>query len=372
MDPESSTVLRHLSYLQKPKKKSREQRNLTGQDWERRGEYTYLRRETIPEFLENPTGLSGLFGSSISAREMLFFDTETTGLSTGAGSIVFLVGLGQLVKDGFEIEQVFLSDFPGEDEFLSILAERLLPDRLYVSYNGKAFDRHMLSSRFTLNGRQLELPRQLDLLYISRRLWKSLIGACGLSNIEREVLNIIRQEDVPSWEIPDIYFDFLRTGDDRPLNPVFTHNHQDILTLFRLVDCIEGILSGNELKLPFDGARLGEFLLDRGDTAGIAFLRDACEEGSLRAGMRLSLYYKRRGQWNRAIELWENMERRGSSSALVELAKYYEHRANEPETALSCIERIERSKASGRELRRELTIRRQRLKRKISRKRIYR
>ena len=48
------------------------------------------------------------------------------------------------------------------------------------------------------------------------------------------------------------------------------------------------------------------------------------------AQVPLSLAHKRRGAWTHALALWEGMrglEGRGAVWALVELAKYYEHRA---------------------------------------------
>ena len=53
----------------------------------------------------------------------------------------------------------------------------------------------------------------------------------------------------------------------------------------------------------------------------------------------LSLAHKRRGAWPRAVDLWEVMRRRqgrGAVWALVELAKYHEHRAGEFHTARDC------------------------------------
>ena len=70
------------------------------------------------------------------------------------------------------------------------------------------------------------------------------------------------------------------------------------------------------------------------DTALAAYAR-ALELGldeALRplAQVPLSLAHKRRGAWTHALALWEGMrglEGRGAVWALVELAKYYEHRA---------------------------------------------
>ncbi len=45
---------------------------------------------------------------------LVFLDTETTGLSGGTGTYVFLVGIGFQSKEGFIVQQFFLQD-PGEE-----------------------------------------------------------------------------------------------------------------------------------------------------------------------------------------------------------------------------------------------------------------
>ncbi|MBI5363111.1 MAG: ribonuclease H-like domain-containing protein, partial [Planctomycetes bacterium] len=57
-------------------------------------------------------------------RDALFLDTETTGLSGGAGTYVFLVGLGSFTTDGFEVWQGFLGDPSEEKALLTETAER--------------------------------------------------------------------------------------------------------------------------------------------------------------------------------------------------------------------------------------------------------
>jgi len=49
------------------------------------------------------------------------------------------------------LEQLFLSDFPGEEEFLLAVRELFRSRKLFVSYNGKTFDSHLLSARFRMN-----------------------------------------------------------------------------------------------------------------------------------------------------------------------------------------------------------------------------
>ncbi|MDR0388096.1 MAG: ribonuclease H-like domain-containing protein, partial [Treponema sp.] len=58
--------------------------------------------------------------------DLLFFDLETTGLSSGAGTVAFLAAFGRMVpgNPNLEVTQYLLLDYPGEDDFLeAALAE---------------------------------------------------------------------------------------------------------------------------------------------------------------------------------------------------------------------------------------------------------
>ena len=55
--------------------------------------------------------------------------------------------------------------------------------------------------------------------------------SCSLCALERQVLGARRVRDVDGFEIPGRYFQFIRTGDARPLAAVLEHNRRDLLSL---------------------------------------------------------------------------------------------------------------------------------------------
>jgi hypothetical protein len=69
----------------------------------------------------------------------------------------------------------------------------------------------------------------------ARRLWRDTMAggerSCRLVALEDALLGLRRVGDVPSFEIPARYFEFLRTGDAGPLEPVLQHNRLDLLSL---------------------------------------------------------------------------------------------------------------------------------------------
>lgn len=295
--------------------------------------------------LENPLcdeyGKSLILPEKQKSSQIIFYDTETTGLSTGAGTIPFLIGLGKIHKEGFEVIQYFLADYPGEPQMLDAIKREFEEDSLFVSYNGKSYDSHLLNTRFLMNGIKADHRDEVDLLYMSRRLWKSLLVNCRLGTIEEQILNVQRGPDIPGAEIPDVWFEFLKTGATEKLELVFSHNLQDIHSLSLLLHVIETITSEHPQEILFDRFALGRMLLFYGRAEGIQMLENEFNSGHREAGQFLSLYWKREGQWDKAIPLWEKMNKTGCHLFSVEeLAKYYEHRSKEYEKALTIVDKM--------------------------------
>ena len=311
--------------------------------WERLGEFLYRRREYLAADMPVMNADDGT-----EYKRLLFYDTETTGISSGTGTFIFLLGMawaeqdrgaaGATTASRIILEQVFASDYPGEPEFLSYIGRRFKESDLFVSFNGKSYDSHLLRTRFLMNGMDFEPGEQYDLLHISRRLWGRLIGSCSLSNIEEKILGIYRNGDLPGYEVPERYFSFLRTGNAELLTDVFKHNRQDVISMVVLINLIEKILSGESMDIEFDYTSLGVYLTERGISGkvsgknsqkaalGVQHLVKGFEKGDARAGRFLSIMHKRNGQWEKAIRIWHKMAEKKSPFAAIELAKYYEHK----------------------------------------------
>ncbi len=309
-----------------------------GEEWEQIGLWTWRRVERVRGGLPGDLDLRAL-GRGRSAGDLLFYDTETTGLSGGAGSLAFLIGLATTDGDEVEMEQLFLADFPGEPEFLQALADRLgRAARTLVSYNGKGFDTHLLRSRFALVGREVSFSDQIDLLYPARRLWRRVLPECSLTAVGEAVLGLARVHDIPGAEVPDAYFEYLRRSEPGRMPLVFEHNRLDLLAMVRLVGHIEALAAGRLEPEGVDVTALGAWLLERGEQRGVEMLRRGFEAGDAQAGRLLGQHYKRRRDWDGAVAVWERMAASRSAHAAVELAKYAEHRLRRPERALAWLD----------------------------------
>jgi uncharacterized protein len=306
--------------------------------WRREAEFLYRRQIVFPG-LGVTLWPRPFVSEADSAEQLVFYDTETTGLSGGAGSVIFLFGAAWCEGSTLVVEQLFLSDFPGETEFLQAVNDCLKRFQAFVSYNGKTFDSHLLKTRFLMNRIEWEPGPQVDLLHHSRRLWKAITGDCSLRSIEAGILGFVREMDVAGEDIPLIWLHFLRSGKPGNLPVVFDHNVMDITSLARIYGRIGELLAGDLSNTRVDEKALGKWLLSRSPLEGAEMLSDVFERGNMEAGIELSLHHKRCHEWDRAVTIWEVMlQEKRSLFAAVELAKHHEHRQHDPERALETVD----------------------------------
>ncbi len=278
---------------------------------------------------------SGLKNEDIART--LFVDVETTGLAGGTGTLAFLVGFGGFEGDTFLVRQLFLAGPSGEEAMLAATLETFSSAAAVVTFNGRCFDLPLLETRFTLNRLRppADLPH-LDLLYPARRLYRRRLPSCRLAHLETALLGLEREDDVPGWLIPSLYFDYLRFGRAAPLEAVFRHNALDILSMVTLLAHLASVVAGGGTRDTADCLALARWEEVEGHLPEATSLYESAlsngddEEDwmhSVRALMRL---YRRNARWldmetmlRCVIERHQVAEHR--LEALVALAKLKEH-----------------------------------------------
>jgi hypothetical protein len=257
---------------------------------------------------------------------------------------------------------------------LEAVAGELARAGALVSFNGKSFDAPLLEGRYLVHrvawkGR--EMPH-VDVLHPARRFWKPASRAlrsdssygfdplvarafmpasessCSLQALERQLVGARRKGDVPGFEIPARYFQFVRSGDAAPLRAVLEHNRLDLLTLAalttRLLDMAR--CGPDAIGDPREALALGHVYLRGGleERARASFRRalDRCRSPRgafdpiridvLRA---LALASRRARRHDDAAALWSELaEMRGCPPAIVReateaLAIHHEHRVRD-------------------------------------------
>jgi uncharacterized protein YprB with RNaseH-like and TPR domain len=192
--------------------------------------------EALMDWLQPPALIDTTFArwvDPIHHGRLLHFDTETTGLAGGTGTRAFMIGAADWVDGHFRVRQLTITSMAAELAMLRVFAGWLSEDTVLVSYNGKSYDAPLLATRYRLA--RLKNPLQglghLDLLHPVRRRWKSDWENCRLATAERQLLGVVREDDLPGSEAPAAWLTYLRGGSAANLRRVAHHNAQDLKSL---------------------------------------------------------------------------------------------------------------------------------------------
>ncbi len=285
--------------------------------------------------------MAGPHGSAVA-----WLDTETTGLAGGTGTYVFLIGIAAVADGRISLTQYFLRDLAAEPEMLETVGDHLHRCDALVTFNGARFDLPLLQTRFLLCRLRVDIEAEshLDVMSLARRLWYRRLGGYSMMRLEQMILKVERVIDIPGWMIPSLYVQFLHTGDFDLLEPIFAHNEQDILSLVALHG-LAGELLAHPDRAPVivDWFGLGRLLDGRGsiETAAGCYrlaLQDERDPGvRRRAVTALARYYRRSGQMEHLLDLWDHEARAAilpPGQALERLAMVWEWELRDPRRAL--------------------------------------
>jgi uncharacterized protein YprB with RNaseH-like and TPR domain len=313
------------------------------------GDVTFLPSQTTKNI-----SLLGKLINGTSIDKHLFIDTETTGLNGGTGTLPFLIGFGFFSECGFNLVQLIIEN-PAEEP--AQLVEFINYSQYFentITFNGKSFDLPILKTRFVINQllNPLEHFEHLDLLHLSRKIWKMRLPNRSLKEIERQILLVPREEsEVPGWMIPQIYFDFLKTGDGELLKNVVYHNSMDIVSLAALYIKITQIIDENHDPSDLDIADLFSIgivyeQINEMEKALQIFL--TCSSAGILSGehliklnAKIANIYKKASNWNEAEKYWILNAKTNDSDSCIELAMYYEHNKRDYKSALEWTDKAE-------------------------------
>ena len=279
-------------------------------------------------------------------ENILFLDTETTGLSGGAGTVAFEIGLGILKKDGFAVTQYVMRDYPEERFMLEKVMGRLKDCDVICTFNGRSFDLPLLRTRFIMNRLPtavLDKPH-IDLLPIARRLYKLRLQQCRLGHLEEHVLGLPRLGDLPGSEAPARFFLYLKTRDFALLDDVLSHNEQDVASMLALLShmCAE-YAQPEQIQFQEDLFSMGTALEKEKHVKESRRCYRLVSHGRLHADsqLRLAVSHRKSGESEKSKEIYLAMiaRREGGVEPYIALAKYYEHVEHDVEKAFDMTKR---------------------------------
>ena len=270
-----------------------------------------------------------------SAEEIIFIDTETTGLDRGANTYAFLTGVCYYREGNWYLKQYFIQD-PTQEKLLVILLEELLAEfKLIVSYNGKSYDIPLLDNRFKYHRSSYSIRtlESLDLMHLSRRFWKDSLHGCKLKDVELMVLGFVRDyiNDIPGELIPATYFSYLESQNGEEIANVFYHNEIDIFSMTGIIRVCANIdfKDGDYYtKYKIDATAIGKLMLElQYDREGYLALKYSLNDNpkNERSVLLMVNYLKRYDDYEEAVTLLENITD-FSIKGCLELAMILEHK----------------------------------------------
>src|ERR1043166_4695654 len=183
--------------------------------------------------------------------DVAYLDTETTGLSGGAGTYVFAAAVARPLDSGLRLAQLFLPEPGMEAAFLCALRDEIEPASGIATFNGGSFDLPVLRTRWVMARMPGELTHGLhvDLLTLVRALYRHRLENCTLRFVEQGVRGYERADPLPSALVPDAYFDYLRIGSRDFLEAALEHNRLDVISLVHLHSRLMRRLEGADVDM---------------------------------------------------------------------------------------------------------------------------
>jgi uncharacterized protein YprB with RNaseH-like and TPR domain len=316
---------------------------------------------------------------TISPMKLLFFDTETTGLAGGTGTIPFMLGFGFFDEESFRVCIFILNDLYKEEAFLNEV-DRFLESRDFsgtVTYNGKGFDFPLMEARYILQRKRfplLKLPH-LDFLFPARTLWKHTYDSRKLGHLGDILLGLSRENDVDASRIPMMYFNYLRSRSFFSIEKVVEHNALDLVGLAALV--LLAVKYQQNIAFTHDeGEILGTAKLYEkyGDFENALQRYELLKQSAMReeivtkAVKSLAIIKKKKKLYKEALQLWKILSDSDSNDRLAvrELSVYFEHREKNYVKALEYVRKGLNSMELTEAQQRDFEKRLKRLEKKLS------
>lgn len=149
--------------------------------------------------------------------------------------------------------------------------------------------------------------------------------------------------------VPEIYAEYLHTGDASPLAGVFYHNAMDILSLAALTIHVGQALDEIDSDItmpPEDLYSVAVMCRNDNQVEKACSLLERCLKGNLNneVNEKATILYadlqKKKGEFSKAVNYWESaVDHYKNLESAVELAKYYEHHKLQYDSAIKWTER---------------------------------
>jgi uncharacterized protein len=193
-----------------------------------------------------PRLLETLGATTYDPERLAFFDTETSGLAGGTGTVAFLIGFARFEDSELRIRQLLITSFAAEAALIETVRALVTSGMCLVTYNGKSFDAPLVRTRARLlhAADPLGDAQHIDLLHLVRRRFRREWPDCRLRTAEVRALGFSRVDDLPGNLVPEAFRRFMRFGESDPLPRILAHNRHDLVSLAALLHPLAGTNPG--------------------------------------------------------------------------------------------------------------------------------
>ncbi|MGN1381665.1 MAG: ribonuclease H-like domain-containing protein, partial [Eubacterium sp.] len=198
------------------------------------------------DYIKEALYQSKAFDMYFSPLQCGVLDIETTGLRPYKDQVI-LIGFVLPEKDAegnsvMHAVQLFAQS-PEEEKDLLLAADKILQTLdCVITYNGRRFDIPFLQTRAKKHHLTIAAPYDLDLYQVIRNYspLHQVLPSLRQKSIEIYMgLSDSRDDEIDGGESVRLYMEYLNTGEDRLLQTILLHNHDDILQLLRILPILE-------------------------------------------------------------------------------------------------------------------------------------
>ena len=179
--------------------------------------------------------------------KMLFFDIETYGVKKEAQ----ICSISYATISPKMNSVCLFARGPNEESTIINYFFDLIPYyKAFFTYNGTSFDLSRLSNRAKSNGtlvngyknghlKEIIENRHIDLYRdFALHEWKPLAHDLKLSTVEKVILKVFRENDIPGSKVPGVYHNYLYESGDENIEEVkrlISHNMLDTVSLVAIL-----------------------------------------------------------------------------------------------------------------------------------------
>lgn len=200
----------------------------------------------------------------------LFFDIETTGFSKD-NTILYLIGCGYFIENGFQFIQWFNDDGTSEEEILLAFHDILKQkDWQLVTFNGNSFDIPYLKRHYELNELSCDIESfpSLDFYQFLKPFQSLFQMTHGKQKDWEHFLELYREDIYDGGQLIAVYKEYLMNKEEALLHNLLLHNEEDLLGMKYLLPLFSyRMLLSKDLSLI--KVSPGEILFEKG-TGSIA------------------------------------------------------------------------------------------------------